>query len=102
MRFLALDKLINLHDGYRKRVKVDHLDLLLLQEAGEVHVIASRCPHQEHSLEQGDIQDGTIYCPTHGYGFSLTNGRHEGGTCDSLRIYPVVYEGASVGITLPE
>ncbi|REJ68642.1 MAG: Rieske (2Fe-2S) protein, partial [Proteobacteria bacterium] len=29
MRFLALDKLINLEDGYRRRFKIDALDLIL-------------------------------------------------------------------------
>ena len=102
MRFLALDKLINLHDGYRRRVKIDSLDVLIIQQQGCVHIIESRCPHQEFSLEAGDVVDDTIYCPMHGYGFSLADGRHDAGTCQSLRIYPVVYEGAEVGIALPE
>ena len=50
MRFLALEKLINLHDGYRKTVKVDSLEVLIVQEAGEVFIVQSR-PHQGQHLE---------------------------------------------------
>jgi len=35
MRFLALDKLINLEDGYRKRFKIDSLELILVKEGNE-------------------------------------------------------------------
>ena len=102
MRFLPLDKLINLHDGYRRRIKIDALDVLLIQEAGEVFVVDSRCPHQEASLEQADLLDGMIYCPMHGFGFSLVNGQHDAGTWQALRVYPAVFEGAEVGITLAD
>lgn len=98
MRFLPLEKLINLHDGYRRRFKIDHWDVLLLQQGTEVHVIDTRCPHQEQSLEVADIEGGTIYCPRHGFGFSLHTGKHTDGFCPALRIWQPTYEGNSVGI----
>ena len=102
MRFIALDKLINLQDGYRRRIKIDALDVLVIQEQGAVHIIESRCPHQEFSLETADVLDNTIYCPLHGYGFALEDGRHDAGSCQSLRVYQPVYEGSEIGIALPE
>ena len=42
MRFLALDKLINLQEGYRQRFKIDALDLILVREAGEISALR-RC-----------------------------------------------------------
>ena len=100
MRFLPLEKLINLRDGYRRRIKIDQLDLLLLQEAGQLHIIHSRCPHREHPLDQGDVDDGYIYCPLHGFGFSLADGHHDGGLCQALQIYTPVFEGSDVGIVV--
>ena len=32
MRFYPLEKLINLHDDYTRQFKIDHLQLLLLQQ----------------------------------------------------------------------
>jgi len=101
MPFLALEKLINLHDGYRRRVKRDALDLLLLQESGEIYIIQSRCPHREHSLEQADVEDGLIICPLHQFGFRLDTGAHVGGLCDGLQMWPAVFDGSHVGIDLP-
>ena len=47
MRFLALDKLINLEDGYRKRFKIDSLELILAKEGNEFFAFGAVCPHQE-------------------------------------------------------
>ncbi len=98
MRFLALDKLINLHDGYRRAVKIDQVDVLLLQEAGQLYIIQSRCPHQEQSLVQAEVEAGVLYCPRHQYGFSLQTGAHIDGMCESLTTWTPVFEGNEVGI----
>lgn len=100
MRFLALDKLINLHDGYRRRFKVDHLDLLLLQEQGEVHIVQARCPHQEQSLETAEVEDGVIFCPRHQFGFDLSTGEHIDGHCAALVRFTPIFEGSQVGVML--
>lgn len=63
MAFLRLDRLINLHDGYRKTLRVDHLEVLMVQERGEVFVVQSRCPHREFPLEKGSVKEGVITCP---------------------------------------
>ena len=51
MRFYPLEKLINLHDGYRRVFRIDHQSLLLLQRGGELYLLESSCPHREHPLE---------------------------------------------------
>ena len=102
MRFLALDKLINLQEGYRQRFKIDALDLILVGGAGEISAFAALCPHQEQSLEHGRIESGVIYCPRHGFAFSLTSGEHLSGQCARLAIYTVHYEGNEVGILLED
>jgi len=100
MRFMPLDRLINLHDGYRRRFKVDALDLVLAQESGTLYAFSSRCPHQDQSLEDADIEEGTVFCPRHNFAFSLDTGLHTDGFCDAISIYRVHYEGNEVGILL--
>lgn len=100
MAFYALDKLINLHDGYRRQIKIDELELLLLQAEGVVYIIQSRCPHRETPLLHGDVEAGIIYCPNHRFGFDLSTGRHIEGICAALKCYPPVYEGNEVGFWL--
>ncbi|MDG0992450.1 MAG: Rieske 2Fe-2S domain-containing protein [Luminiphilus sp.] len=98
MAFLRLDRLINLYDGYRKTIRVDQLEVLMIQEGGEVCVVQSRCPHREFPLEKGSIKEGVITCPWHNMAFDLGTGVHLGGGCDSLKIYEPVFQGNLVGI----
>ena len=74
MQWLALEKLVNLYDGYRRVVQVDGRHLLLLQEAGQRYLVNARCPHYGQSLETGRVSDGSIVCPMHGYRFDLAGG----------------------------
>jgi len=47
MRFLPLDKLINVQEGYRKRFKIDSTDLILSKEKNQIVAFGAVCPHQE-------------------------------------------------------
>lgn len=103
MRYYALEKLIDLFDGYRKTFKIDEHNLLLLQEDGKRYLIESRCPHREHLLADADISGATITCPHHGYCFDLRDGhtlRITEEPCRNLRIYDLVDEGREVGVLL--
>ena len=100
MRFMPLDRLINLRDGYRRRFKVDALDLVLAQEYGTLYAFSSRCPPQYQSLVDADIEEGPVFCPRHNFAFSLDTGLHADGFCDAISIYRIHYEGNAVGILL--
>jgi nitrite reductase/ring-hydroxylating ferredoxin subunit len=105
MRFFPLEKLINLHDGYVRRFKIDHLQLLLIQRQGELYLIEARCPHRQHPLDQGTIDNGIIQCALHQYQFSIDDGRLLQFTeepCRSLHTFGVIYEGNEVGVMLEE
>lgn len=101
MRFVSLEKLINLHDGYRREFRIDHYKLLLLQVDGERYLIGATCPHQEHPLTEAWVGEGCIECPLHNYRFSLENGQLLHATeeaCSSLATWRLEYEGADVGV----
>ena len=98
MHFLPLEKLINLHDGYRRTIRIDALEVLLIQEAGQIHIIQSTCPHRGQRLEGGAVENSGIYCPWHNFGFELVSGAHVGGVCDKLKVYEPIYEQNVVGI----
>ncbi len=103
MRFFPLEKLINLHDGYIRQFKIDHLQLLLVQRRGELHLFEAHCPHRHHPLETAIIERGIIQCPLHQYQFACDDGRVVRASeepCRGLRVFPVVYEGNEVGFLL--
>lgn len=100
--FIELAKLSQLFDGYRKTIRVNDRDLLLVQTGGRVYVIENRCPHMDASLSRGSLSsDGTIRCPVHGIEFKLDDGLPCGplaGSIERLRRFKPVYEGNRVGI----
>jgi nitrite reductase/ring-hydroxylating ferredoxin subunit len=105
MRFYPLEKLINLHDNYVKQLKIDHLQLLLIQREGQLYLLEANCPHRGHSLEAATIDNGILQCALHRYQFALDDGRllyHSEGPCRGLRTWPVHYEGNEVGVMLSE
>lgn len=103
MRFFALEKLINLHDDYARRFKIDALQLLLVQRQGRLHLLDSNCPHREQPFDVAMIGSSDVECPVHGYRFSLLDGRVLRSTeepCRALRVYALAYEGNEVGVVL--
>ena len=100
MRFLPLEKLINLFDGYRKIVKVDSLEVLLIQDSGELYIVQSRCPHRGQHLEAGPVAAGKIQCPWHHFVFDLVTGAHEGGACEALTVHSPVFQDNLLGIMI--
>lgn len=103
MRYYALEKLINLHDGYRKSIKIDQHNLLLIQQDGERFLIEDRCPHRGHPLAEASIEGGRIQCPLHGYQFELASGslnRFSEEPCRGLLTYDLVYEAREVGVMI--
>lgn len=103
MRFYSLEKLINLYDGYRKLIKIDQHNLLLLQTDGELVLLESHCPHRGHPLTEASVAGGRIQCPAHGYSFRLDNGQSVRVTeepCRDLKVYELIYEATEVGVML--
>ena len=105
MRFYPLEKLINLHDDYIRQFKIDHLQLLLIQQQGQLFLIEANCPHRDHPLDAAAIAQGVIQCALHQYRFSLSDGQLLHATeepCRNLKTWEVAYQGNEVGVILEE
>ncbi len=103
MAYVALEKLHALHDGYRRRLRLNGRDLLLVQEEGRVYLLANRCPHMDAPLHKASIHQQVLRCPHHGMEFDLCSGRPLGAAAAcvaSLEFLPLVYEGNSLGVEL--
>ena len=99
--FIALDKLINLHDGYRRLFIVEHQQLLLIQEEGRRYLIQAQCPHMQWPLAQGRITQGEIECAKHRFSFDLITGKPTSDNaqqCSALRSYRLHYQDNSIGL----
>jgi nitrite reductase/ring-hydroxylating ferredoxin subunit len=63
--------------GARRAITVAGLawPVLVANLDGEVVVTAGVCPHEDVDLTGGELEDGAITCPGHGYQFDLRTGR---------------------------
>ncbi len=65
----------NLSDS---RLMVDLPDgeqVLVLDHADKLWAVGAMCPHQFAPLIGGDVEDGILTCPLHGWRFALTDGK---------------------------
>jgi nitrite reductase/ring-hydroxylating ferredoxin subunit len=103
MHYYRLEKLINLHDGYRKLIKIDNYSLLLLQNGDKPYLLESQCPHRAFPLSAADIQGDQLVCPQHGYRFDIRSGallHASEEPCRGLRRFELVYRDNEVGVML--
>ena len=101
MAYHALEKLHQLHDGYRKVFRVGHTEVLLLQEEGKTYLIENRCPHMDAPLQFGRISAGCIRCPMHGISFELRSGQCSPpvpAPVPPLKVFTPIYEGNTIGM----
>lgn len=74
---------------------------LLLSRSGErVSCFENACAHLGLGLEQGEVRDGTIICPHHGFQYSLTSGECYTAPAVQLLAYPVRVRGTRVDVRL--
>lgn len=98
MSYRPLEKLINLHDGYRRVLTVDGRQMLLFQEQGTPGLVDRHCPHAGQVLDAARVDGDGIVCPSHQIRFSLADGSATPALCKALTIHRLVYEGNSLGI----
>lgn len=61
-------------DGTGLTVEVAGREYALFRVKGEVQALDSACPHEGAPLAQGEIVDGVVTCPWHGWTFSACSG----------------------------
>ena len=103
MQYIALEKLINLFDGYRQVFVVNHHQVLLIQEEGRRYAIQAQCPHRQWPLQHADIQRDQLICSQHGWVFDLASGRAASQRTQAhLGCYRISYQDNTIGIILGE
>ncbi len=101
MAFYPLERLVNLHDGYRQVFRVEGLSLLLIQEEGQRYLLRNMCPHKGFPLHTGTLCGAKIRCAYHAMEFDLLTGRCiQHPLQPGVKTYALVYEGAMLGMEL--
>ena len=100
MRFIKLEKLINLHDGYLKTFDINGSSFLLIQKNNNNHLYLNICPHKKQELGENCLHDNIIRCPWHGMEFNAQNGICENESSQHLKLteFQLAYEENFIGV----
>jgi nitrite reductase/ring-hydroxylating ferredoxin subunit len=99
--FVALERLINLQDGYRGTFQVQGRELLLIVVDQQPILMENRCPHQGAPLHTGTLEGGVLRCSRHGIAFDLANGGQPvNAPCPPLQRLRLAYDGDRIGLDL--
>ncbi len=98
--FIALERLLNLEEGYRQVFQVQGRDLLLMVVEGRPLLLENHCPHQGASLHNATLVGAVLRCARHGVEFDVITGRALNASCAGLVQLPLAYDGDRVGVDL--
>ncbi len=89
-------------DGEMVAATIDGVELLVVSFDGEYRSIGDVCTHEECSLADGEIEDGTVVCSCHGSVFNLRTGEVvEPPATDDEPVYEVRVEEDEIQVARP-
>jgi pyruvate oxidase len=102
--FKVLGKNDILPEGRVKTVVAGHQTIALTHFEGKYNALDNHCPHQGGPLGEGQIENGWIRCPWHGYDYHPCTGKPPEGFDDNVRVYPIDEreDGIYIGIEQAE
>jgi nitrite reductase/ring-hydroxylating ferredoxin subunit len=78
----------------------------IFRDAGRLHAVSARCPHNGQSLHDGNVEAGVVTCRWHGWQFDLASGRPPGAapgaSGPSIRVYALRVREGWVEVNVPE
>lgn len=82
-------------------VRVGGADVALISTREGVFAMDNVCPHSGGSLGDGQVEQGVVTCPLHGWQFECRTGRSLTETRAPQKVYPVKVEGGQVFVQGP-
>lgn len=72
--FLTVASSSDLPEARGFTVRIGEHEVALFNIAGEIYALDGRCPHRGGSLGEGTVENGTVFCPLHGWQFDVKTG----------------------------
>jgi nitrite reductase/ring-hydroxylating ferredoxin subunit len=89
-----------------KSVRSGNTRILLVRTSGGLFALDDRCPHQEQTLEHGDLGENFIECPWHSVKIELSTGKilFDMGflRLPDVRTFPVREENGRILVQFPD
>ncbi len=80
--FTTVAKVGDIPEGCGTAVEVNGRLVAVFNDGGQYYAIDDCCPHMGASLADGELQQGAVACPWHGWRFDV----HDGTWCDNRRV----------------
>ena len=87
-----------LTDGAGFTAEVAGKEYALFRIGGKVHAIDNACPHEGAPLAQGEVANGVVTCPWHGWTFNPCTGCSIDPASHEVKSYPVKVEEGKIYI----
>jgi nitrite reductase (NADH) small subunit/3-phenylpropionate/trans-cinnamate dioxygenase ferredoxin subunit len=100
--FRTVCKLSELNSETGKTVAVGSRLVALFLVDGQPCAIDDVCPHMGASLGAGEVENGVVTCPWHGWRFRVTDGTWADNPRIKIAIFPVRVVGEDVQIQILE
>ena len=92
-----------LSNGELRQVRVGNTPVVLARYGGDIVALGAFCPHSGAPLAQGLMHDQRLICPWHMAAFDVKTGdQQEPPGLDGLTRYPVMVDGDTVIVDVPE
>jgi nitrite reductase/ring-hydroxylating ferredoxin subunit len=82
--FVSVADVTSIPPGHGRTVHLNGRDFAVWNVDGDFFCIDDECPHRGGPLGAGQLKDGTVFCPLHGWGFDVRTG-----LCDTRPDRPV-------------
>ncbi len=99
--WIAVGKTQDFAEGAVHALTVGEKQAALVRQGGELHALDGRCPHQGGPLGEGNLCEGALRCPWHGYDFALESGKGVGNEL-AVETLKVREENGQIEIALPK
>ena len=98
--WIPVGKASDFAEGKVNALAVGEKQVALVREGGALFALDGRCPHQGGPLGEGNVCEGALRCPWHGYDFELKTGKGRGNE-HAVEALKVREENGRVEIALP-
>ncbi len=85
-----------LSEGECFKVEAFGLEIAVGRHQGRLFALDNICPHRGGPLSEGDLSDGCLHCPLHGWGFSVESGAMRGNPSMAVPVYQLQIESGEV------
>ena len=87
---------VDLLPGHAIAVTVGDKRLALFSVDGTVVAIDDTCTHRGGPLSEGELKDGIVTCPWHGWRFNVKTGKNPESDVVGVRTFEVKVEGEDI------